>query len=143
MDDGSSDGAVDVGVSGLDFIFPVGDLCGIEGVDAAGESEGRGVLDFDGLVQSVEGNDGEDGAEQFGVVNPGSGFDPGADAGRPEGGIGRIGLGGFEEPALPVIKLGETAKQIGGGFLDEGGDDVLVVGGGAHGEGFGCVAEAS
>ena len=81
LDDGSGDGAVDVGVSGLDFVFPEGEFGGVEGVNAAGEGEGGGVLDGDGFVEGVEGDDGEDGAEEFGGVNPRAGFDAGADAG--------------------------------------------------------------
>ena len=51
-------------------------------------------------------------------------------------------MGGLEEPFFAFVELGEAAVEVGGRFLDEGGDDVLVFGGGADGEGFGGVFEA-
>lgn len=70
LHDGSGDGAVDVGVSDFDVFPPVRDFVRVEGVNAPGEAKVGGVLDLKSFLKTLDPNDGKDGAEEFGAMNP-------------------------------------------------------------------------
>jgi len=68
--DRSGDGAVDVGIADLDGCAPLGDFLGVEGVDAAGETEIGGILDANGFIEAFDPDEGEDRAKQLRGVDP-------------------------------------------------------------------------
>src|SRR5699024_12815491 len=67
--DRAGDAALHVGIAHLDPLAPIGGLVAADGVDANGQSEARGVLPLDRLVQVLGMHDARDRAEgHIGVV---------------------------------------------------------------------------
>ena len=85
--DGTGRAPVDVGVAHLHRLGPTVDLSGIQGVDAAGESVGGGVLNGDGLVERLGAHEAQHRAETLRSMEPRARPHSEAHAGGPRPGV--------------------------------------------------------
>ena len=106
---GARDRAVDVHVSGVDVVQPVGDLRRIERVNSCGQAELDRVLPFNRLLEGVGSHDAEDRTEVLGQVILGARLHAGANTGGPQL---VAELTGLHNPRLAGLKLGETPQEL-------------------------------
>ena len=116
--DRAGDAAVDVGVADLDFVEPGAHLFGIEGVDAAGETEVHRVLELDGFVEVTGVHESEHGSEHLGEVEEGPRLDAVLDSRTPQA-TRVIELLRLEQPGLTGFEGGQGPFELVGGILGQ------------------------
>src|SRR5699024_9589746 len=110
-DDSAGDAALDVGVTHLDALAPVGGLVAVDGVYAAGQREASGVLPLYGLVQVLGVHDARDRAEGLIGVVPAARLHAVAQARGPQG-PGLVQLLRLDQPLLALTELVQRVIEL-------------------------------